>query len=106
MRVDRDEKVFLAAGGLQYALFKLEQQKQNPPTPEDLRLIEIIMQKITGSDTGVLKTMYDNAILWRKAPLWKQVVAAYITAPSLANKTYIEFSKAVKTFGFANTRAT
>lgn len=97
------QEIFLVAGGLPYALSKLEEQKQDPPTPGDLRLVELIMQKITSSHTDALKTMYDNAVLWRKADLWEQVVTVYMAAPSLAN-TYVMFAQAVKVFGFVNTR--
>lgn len=105
MHANRVDSILVAAGELSYTLSKLEKQKQNPPTPEDLRLVEIIMKKVTSGNTKALEILYDHAITWLNLDLWKRIVAVHMTAPSLPHP-YGKFGEAVQVLPFSDCSAT
>lgn len=92
------------AGGFSHTLSKLE--KQNPPTLDGLKLVDIIMEKVNSEHSKVLDIMYDHAITWINLDLWKRVLGVYMTAPSLALHPYRKFGEAVKVFRAADCSAT
>lgn len=101
----RADNILITAGGFSHTLSKLAKQKQTPPTPDDLRLVEIIMEKTTHDHVDVLEVMYDHAITWLDLGLWRRVLGVHMTAPSLAHP-YDKFGEAVKVFPFADCCAT
>jgi len=100
MHRDIIDKTIINAGGLEYALTKLNKIKSTPPTTENLTLVAAIMDKANFSHKTILEEMYDNAILWRDLDLWKRVIAKY-GQPSLSVTHWKKAAEAVATFDFA-----
>jgi hypothetical protein len=75
MRKDQNEDTFVSAKCLSYFLSKLEQTMQNPPTAENIRLVDVLMKNIDTSYEIGLKRIYDYAMLWRRAELWDQLLS-------------------------------
>ena len=94
MQEDRAESILIGAGGVQYSLSVLNQSKQSPPTAENLRLAEVIMQKVSGHQTTILEEMYNNSMSWSHVGLWKRVLSKH---PGITLKKLIQ---AGETFGF------
>jgi len=103
MHKDNAEKILLDAGGLTYVHAKLNQSKKSPPTAENLRLVEAIMQRAGPSHKVVLAALYEDAIAWRDLSLWKRIITIY-SQPSSSN-SWKRVPEAVATFGFEVLRA-
>ena len=92
MHKDNAEKILLDAGGLTYVHAKLNQSKKSPPTAENLRLVEAIMQRAGPSHKVVLAALYEDAIAWRDLSLWKRIITIY-SQPSSSNSWKREYGK-------------
>jgi len=94
-------RLLLNAGGLNYVISILKDQKANPPTEDNLRLFDTIMLNLQSKhayDRSAADTLYDLAMEWSKLDLWKRVVSTMFLGRDTMESS--KLLSAVEQFGF------
>ena len=73
---DHATETFFSAGGVHYALQKLNMSAAVPPTQEDRKMADLIVKSVKPNDKPTLTAIADYSLKWFDPTMWKAVVAA------------------------------
>ncbi|KAK0489113.1 hypothetical protein IW261DRAFT_395208 [Armillaria novae-zelandiae] len=77
MHQDDAPQVFLAAaGGINYGLQRLKDSTSETPTPDDLKIANLVIDRLNVQNKQSAISMSEYAIKWKDLEMWKRIVKA------------------------------
>ncbi|PBK72531.1 hypothetical protein ARMSODRAFT_882642 [Armillaria solidipes] len=95
---DAPQVFFSAAGGINYGLQRLKDSTSETPTPDDLKIANLVIDRLNVQNKRSAMSMSEFAIKWKNLEMWKRIVKA--TAFDLSAYGLDRLVNAWRTFTF------
>ncbi|KAK0501477.1 hypothetical protein EDD18DRAFT_1066392 [Armillaria luteobubalina] len=73
---DAPQVFFSAAGGINYGLQRLKDSTSETPTPDDLKIANLVIDRLNVENKQFAMPMSEFAIKWKDLEMWKRIVKA------------------------------
>ncbi len=99
---DAPQVFFSAAGGINYGLQRLKDSTSETPTPDFLKIANLVIDRLNVQNKQSAMSMSEFAIKWKNLEMWKRIVKA--TAFDLSAYGLDRLVNAWRTFTFEDVR--